>query len=94
MKPRWIVIALAVLVASAGPAVARGKNRHLPRCVDRPIEFSGYNFLLGIGPEPRPNGCAPPVFSGGSFLGQDPDPSVRHGLARDPNTGYANAHRD
>lgn len=88
MRSNWIVIALAALVVSAGPALARGKHRHLPRCVDRHVEFSWFNFLLGFGPEPRPNGCAPPVFSGGYFVGQDPDPYIRLQLARDPDTGY------
>ncbi len=90
MKPSWIVIALAALVFTAGPAMARGKYRHLPRCADRYVEFSWYNFLLGLGPEPRPNGCAPPVFSDGYFIGQDPDAFIRHGLLVDPDTGYEN----
>jgi len=90
MKPSWIVIALAALVVTAGPALARGKYKHPPRCVDRPVEFSWSQFLLGTGPEPRPNGCAPPVFSDGYFIGQDPDPFIRHGLLRDPETGYEN----
>ena len=94
LKPSWIVIALAALVVTAGPALARSKNRHPPRCVDRPYEFSLPNFIFGFGTEPRPNGCAPPVFSDGIFLGQDPDPFIRHGLARDPDTGYANANQD
>lgn len=91
MKSIWIVIALAALVVTAGPALARGKYGHLPRCVDRPVEFSWYDFLLGLGPAPHPNGCAPPVFSGGYFVGQDPDPFIRQELRRDPETGYENA---
>lgn len=88
MRPSWIVIALAALVVTAGPALARSKYKHPPRCVDRPVEFSWYNFLLGTGPAPSPNGCAPPVFSNGHFVGQDPDPFIRHGLRVDPDTGY------
>ncbi len=88
MKASWTVVGLAALVVAASPALARGKHRHLPRCVDQSVEFSWYNFFLGLGPEPRPNGCAPPVFSGGNFVGQDPDPFIREGLLRDPDTGY------
>lgn len=90
LKSSWIVIALAMLVVTAGPALARGKYRHLPRCVDRSVEFSWYNFFLGLGPAPEPNGCAPPVFSNGNFVGQDPDAFIRFGLRRDPDTGYEN----
>jgi len=90
MKSSWIVIALAALVVTAGPALASRKHRHPPRCVDGPYQFSLPDFILGLNPEPRPNGCAPPVFSDGIFLGQDPDPFIRQGLARDPDSGYAN----
>ncbi len=88
MKPGWIVIMLATLVVTAGPVLARGKQRQLPRCVDRTYHFSFPDFILGLNPEPRPNGCAPPVFSEGYFIGQDPDPFIRHGLRTDPETGY------
>jgi hypothetical protein len=93
MKSSWIVIALAALVVTAGPALARSKYKHPPRCVDQPVEFSWHNFLLGLGPEPRPNGCAPPVFSDGYFIGQDPDPFIRQGLRVDPETGYENPNK-
>ena len=94
LKPSWIVIVLAALVVTAGPALDRSKNRHPPRCVDRPYQFSLPSFIFGFGHEPRPNGCAPPVFSGRTYLGQDPDSFIRFGLARDPDTGYANADQD
>lgn len=87
MKSSWIVIALAALVVAAGPALARGKQRPAPRCVDGPFAFSWTDFLLGTGPEPQPNGCAPPVFSGNRYIGQDPDANVRLQLQRDPGTG-------
>ena len=93
MKSSWIVIALAALAVTVGPALARSKVRHPPRCADHYVEFSWYNFLLGLNPAPRPNGCAPPVFSDGNFVGQDPDPFIRGQLARDPETGYENANR-
>jgi hypothetical protein len=88
MKPSWIVIAFAALVVTAGPALARGKYKRPPQCVDQFVEFSWQNFLLGLNPEPRPNGCAPPVYSDGNFVGQDPDAFIRHGLRVDPSTGY------
>ena len=94
LKLSWIVIALAALVVTAGPALARGKYRHPARCADRAYQFSLPNFIFGFNPEPRPNGCAPPVYSDGIYLGQDPDPFIRYGLARDPDTGYANPNQD
>lgn len=90
LKPSWIVIALAALVVTAGPALARSKHRPPPRCVDHYVEFSWYDFLFGGGPDPHPNGCSPPVFTGQRFIGQDPDPFIRYGLERDPDSGYAN----
>jgi hypothetical protein len=94
MKSRWIVVALAALVVGASPALARGKHRPPPQCVDRPYEFSWYNFLPGFGAEPGPNGCAPPVFVGRDFIGQDPDPNIRQQLRRDPGTGNPNLIED
>jgi hypothetical protein len=93
MKPRWIAIAAtafiaALAVAAADPALARAKKKARPACVDQPYQFS-WNFLA-LGPAPQPNGCAPPVFSNGQYIGQDPDPYVRLQLQRDPATGYPN----
>ena len=45
---------------------------------------------VALGPAPQPNGCAPPVYSGGQYVGQDPDPYIRSQLLRDPATGYTN----
>jgi hypothetical protein len=86
---RWIAIMLAALAIAAGPAFARGKHRALPRCVDRPADLSLGRILFA--PPPQPNGCAPPVYIGGTFVGQDPDPNVRLQLRRDPDSGYANS---
>jgi hypothetical protein len=91
MKRNWTVIAAAVViavlaVAAADPALARTKQKAKPACVDRPYQFS-WNFLA-LGPAPQPNGCAPPVYSGGQYVGQDPDPYIRSQLLRDPATGY------
>jgi hypothetical protein len=94
MKCGWIVIALAVwAVTSADSAAARPRHRapHYAarQCVDRPLQFSWDFLFSGAQPGPRPNGCSPPVFTNGRFLGQDPDPAVRRQLLRDPDTGYA-----
>ena len=40
-------------------------------------------------PAPQPNGCAPPVYAYGRYIGQDPDPFIRLQLKRDPATGYS-----
>jgi len=50
-------------------------------------------LVLGLrhfgNPAPRPNGCAPPAYAYGRYVGQDPDPFIRQQLRRDPATGYA-----
>jgi len=77
---------VATLVITAVPAAARSK--HLAaRCIDRPRIFS-WDFLVA-GPAPQPNGCSPPVYQYGRFVGQDPDPNIRFQLLRDPASGYA-----
>jgi hypothetical protein len=92
MKIRWLVIACAGLafaglgVIAADPALARGRHKVTPHCVDRPYHFSWEKLLFGT--RPGPNGCAPPVYFGGIYVGQDPDPNIRFQLKRDPETGY------
>lgn len=98
MTFRWLLIvgaglALAGLglagigLAAADQAQARSRHQARSQCVDRPQHF----FLEGIllNRKPGPNGCAPPVFAYGEYIGQDPDPNLRHQLRRDPETGYA-----
>ena len=94
MKAVWLVIAIATLsLVAADQASARAKHRHhrhdahRARCVDRPYRFSVWGFLTN--PRPQPNGCAPPVYEYGLYVGQDPDPNIRLQLRRDPATGYA-----
>jgi hypothetical protein len=88
MKIRWGVIALAALgVVATDPALARSRHKARPHCVDRPLQFSWWGFLTN--PKPQPNGCAPPVYAYGEYVGQDPDPNIRFQLKRDPETGYA-----
>jgi ABC-type amino acid transport substrate-binding protein len=91
MKFKWIAIAAAGLAlglaaVAAQPAEARAKKKIARTCVDRPQAFS----FLGIitNPAPQPNGCAPPVYQYGRYVGQDPDPFIRQQLLRDPQTGY------
>lgn len=88
-------LAAMLAVAMADPAAARTKydgKRHPARVVQcrddgrtTPWTHSWWNRTA-----PRWNGCSPPVYSGGMFIGQDPDPNIRHGLQRDPDTGYTN----
>jgi hypothetical protein len=92
MKSRWLFVAGVALaglaVAAADPALARSRHHKVrPVCANPPVQFS-LERLLFNGP-PHPNGCAPSVFAYGEYIGQDPDPRIRHDLRRDPATGYA-----
>jgi len=93
MQFRWSVIAVAALcfaglgVIAADPAFARAKQKAASRCVDHPANFN-WSFFA-IHPEPQPNGCAPPVYAYGKYVGQDPDRNIRFQLLRDPATGYS-----
>ncbi len=94
MNWRWLAIVatgVALLGASvAEPALAAKAKKKMrvanSACVDnyggptlRSIWFNG---------EPTPNGCAPPVYYGSRYIGQDPDPFIRSQLLRQPETGY------
>jgi len=92
MKFKWIVVAAAtVSVIAADPAFARAKhhNKHYTkaRCVDRVQQFS-WDFIWSLRPDLQPNGCSPPVFVSGRFVGQDPDRNIRFQLRRDPDDSY------
>jgi hypothetical protein len=88
MKMRWVIIAVAVLgVIAADPALARARHKARPHCVDQPFEFSWYGVFFN--PLPKWNGCSPPVYVNGEFVGQDPDANIRAQLRRDPATGNA-----
>ncbi|MFZ0101454.1 MAG: hypothetical protein WCF47_11600 [Pseudolabrys sp.] len=83
-----ILATSAIAVVTVGPAFARDKHKNQPRCVpNKPYEFS-WSFLLPGHPAPEPNGCAPPVYSYGKYIGQDPDLNIRFQMYRDPTTGY------
>lgn len=94
MKIGWIAIALAAVAVTSDASFARTKHhaRHVYRapaqCIDRPAP-SPWVGLFGGGPPPGPNGCAPPVYQYGRYVGQDPDPFIRLQLMRDPKTGSA-----
>jgi hypothetical protein len=83
MTPKSIIVTLlfAVMVAPAAAQPRQVKPAHRA-CVDRPATFSWQSFLFG--PPPQANGCAPAVYLGGQFIGQDPDPNIRLQLRRDP----------
>ena len=88
MSLRWAVLACALAgLIAADPALARSRHKAKLRCTAQPLEFSWYGFLFN--PPPVPNGCSPPVYSYGEFVGQDPDRNIRHQLERDPATGHA-----
>jgi hypothetical protein len=87
MKVRLIVFAVAGLaVIAADPALSRAKHKAQRQCIDRPQSFTWGGIITN--PAPQPNGCAPPVYEYGRYVGQDPDPFIRQQLRRDPQTGY------
>lgn len=95
MKIGWFAIALAAVTFTHDASYARAKHhakrvyRAPAHCVGQPVAFSWGNALFGGGPPPGPNGCAPPVYQYGRYVGQDPDPFIRLQLMRDPKTGSA-----
>ena len=87
MKFRWIVIAVAAAgVITSDPALARARHKADRHCASQPWDTSLTGWLFN--PRPQPNGCAPPVYAYGKYVGQDPDPFIRQQLNRDPATGY------
>ena len=77
------------LVLSALPAFAQSGQRTTPNCVNNYPQRSVLDMIFSTGPTPQANGCAPPVYSGGRFIGQDPDPNIRLQMLRDSdNEGY------
>ena len=92
-KLATVALAIAALTAAQDASFARAKHkvrhaRHVPaQCLDRPATFSWDHLIFGKGAEP--NGCAPPVYQYGRYVGQDPDPFIRLQLMRDPKTGSA-----
>jgi hypothetical protein len=90
MTTKTIIAAIAIaLVASPAFAQKSRQQRAPAGCVDARTNFSIVGMLFSTGPEPQANGCAPAVYSGGRFVGQDPDPNIRLQLRRDAdNEGY------
>lgn len=90
MKIRWALMAAVVLAAgviAVDPALARHRNKVVHHCLDQISDGPTiYGFFFNH--PPQPNGCAPPVYAYGHFVGQDPDPFIRRQLNRDPRTGY------
>jgi hypothetical protein len=84
------ILAVGFAAAAAGPASAEAKRHHrdkVAHCVDGPATFS-WDFLWASRPEPQPNGCAPPVYVYGRYVGQDPDPNIRSQMRRAPPEFY------
>jgi len=97
MTYRWPIAVIAVMsLLAADPAFARAKHKaKAPKsaCASQPVPsvMSGLAsyLLLPTDRAPQPNGCAPPVYAYGKYVGQDPDPNIRFQLLRDPATGYS-----
>jgi hypothetical protein len=90
MGVRYSVVFAALGIAIAAPALAQqSRQPATPTCVDNNPHRSIVGMLFSTGPVPQANGCAPPVYSGGRFIGQDPDPNIRLQMLRDSdNEGY------
>jgi hypothetical protein len=90
MIRRIITVALALAIPfGAAPALAQQNRVATPTCVDNYPRRSLVETIFSTGPGPQANGCAPAVYSGGRFVGQDPDPNIRLQLRRDSdNEGY------
>ena len=91
MQFRLMATACAALAVASvlgpGPAPARERYYRVPpQCIDRPAHLSLGSIFFNT--RPVPNGCAPPVFAYGKYVGQDPDPFIRQYLRQDPQTGY------
>ena len=87
MQLRWLVVALAGLaVVAADAAEAQSRNKTGSQCDARPMQFSWSGIWFNT--RPLPNGCAPPVYAYGEYVGQDPDARIRQQLRQDPATGY------
>ena len=92
MQFRWLVIAAAglacagVAFGAADTASARAKKKARPVCIDQPAQLSLESIIFGT--RPQPNGCAPPVYVNGEYVGQDPDANIRAYLRHDPQSGY------
>ncbi len=96
MTHRWPAAAIAILcLLAVDPALARSK--HKAACADQPVpsvmNSLGRYLFVPTNQAPQPNGCAPPVYAYGKYVGQDPDPNIRFQLMRDPATGYS-AHQN
>ena len=92
MRTVWIVLAafVSTTLVAADPALARAKHKPkvtVSRC--QPAPARPWIGLFEFRPEPRPNGCSPPVYQYGKFIAQDPDSRIRQQLLRDPATGYS-----
>lgn len=91
MTFKTIATALLIAVAVSAAATAKPRKHVAPACVDTPAVFSWHKFFFG--PAPEANGCAPAVYEGGRYVGQDPDPNVRLQLRRDSdNEGFYHMH--
>ncbi|HEX5509500.1 MAG TPA: hypothetical protein VFX37_13445 [Pseudolabrys sp.] len=96
MKFRWIAAGVAgALLIGAGASDAASPKHKKPwkyytreYCRDAAIQPSIAAWLFGARPKPEWNGCSPPVYSGGDYVGEDPDQHVRATLTRDPSQGY------
>ena len=89
IRPSLVLAALVFTLGIAPASAQKPRQAVTPTCVDNYPHRSVLEMIFSTGPTPQANGCAPPVYSGGRFIGQDPDPNIRLQMRRDPdNEGY------
>lgn len=94
MNWRWLAIVatgVAMLGVSAAEPALAAKAKKKVRAVNAACHdnYGGPTWRgIWFNGEPQPNGCAPPVYTNGRYIGQDPDPNIRFQLMRQPETGY------
>jgi hypothetical protein len=89
IRPLALLGVMALPLAGGSALAQQGRQVDLPNCVNNYPRRSVMEMIFSTGPTPQANGCAPAVYSGGRFIGQDPDPNIRLQLLRNSdNEGY------
>lgn len=84
-----LFFALGVMFCAAPALAQKPRQTVTSTCANNYPQRSVMDMIFSTGPAPQGNGCAPAVYSGGRFIGQDPDPNIRLQLRRDSdNEGY------
>ena len=86
---RYLVITATLSLLASSALAQQPRQADPSTCAPNYPQRSVMGMLFSTGPTPQANGCAPAVYSGGRFIGQDPDPNIRLQMLRDAdNEGY------